>query len=825
MIALAGEAAAASKTYQYFRFEPKAMQNGSTQIQLSEFTFSFNGVLLNINNRNTTGVNTVAATAASGAQDPNANEGPNRTLDGKPLTTGSTDTTKWFSDAALTQPLDISFTAGPVTVDAYSFATANDSAGNARTPVTWFLYGRNSTSAPWEVIDYRANQTMIIANNTYQATYTMPESVPPVVNFFRVQNTTAAGTAAIVRNDDVNGVKLEWDTALGDTNGTTIAPVPGAVAQTGLATLDPPDSATTLLTISASRALPTPVAATATARVRSVIGGVSNFRYIRFKATKLRSGLATGLIQLNEFGFRNGANPVAVTEVTSPGADNGDGEIPSELTDGDLLAGKWLDRNNAAVIFDLGDPALPGADDNSVTHYYFHTANDDPNRDPLQWILEGSNDQLAWTIIENVDFDYPTPVARFVGSRNIPLPGASLSPLIDLFTGDATTLYEGTPLTLTWATRAVDNVTIDQGIGTVLASDTVSVTPPLGSTTYTLTANSPGNLASSTRTFTVNVLAGTTATTVNYADFSNAANDFSFSGPASIVDGSLFITPEIGGQLSSAWFRTKQNVAGGFEATFGLSMTHTPNGVPPADGVAFVIQNHPQGTSAPTTGESGVSSKALNIAFKTFGFDAANASRIQVLNGTQEVRIISASTVPGITYPKLPDLAYPTLAGPPGSPPYRVRIVYVPGTEETDSLLDVYLNDVAVIEDAVVDLEDIGAVDANGKAYIGFTGRTGGNSQRSLITDWHMAYGDFSALPPFGIVKSFRNTLGGTNTWDLVWNSDPDRSYVIQSSDNLVEWDDEASFVGEPGQIGLKVPIDFATESRRFYRVVEDEEE
>jgi hypothetical protein len=90
------------------------------------------------------------------------------------------------------------------------------------------------------------------------------------------------------------------------------------------------------------------------------------------------------------------------------------------------------------------------------------------------------------------------------------------------------------------------------------------------------------------------------------------------------------------------------------------------------------------------------------------------------------------------------------------------------------------------------------------------------------ITYFHMRFGDFSALPPFGIVKSFRNTMvAGAPTWDIVWDSDFDNNYVVQTSDNLVDWEDVGSYLGEDGQIGHRFSI-LNTEPQRFYRVVEE---
>ena len=61
---------------------------------------------------------------------------------------------------------------------------------------------------------------------------------------------------------------------------------------------------------------------------------------------------------------------------------------------------------------------------------------------------------------------------------------------------------------------------------------------------------------------------------------------------------------------------------------------------------------------------------------------------------------------------------------------------------------------IAVVQNLAVDLADIGAVAADGTAYVGFTSRTGGNVQNSDITSWHLRSGVFSALPDFAEVKA-----------------------------------------------------------------------
>ena len=72
--------------------------------------------------------------------------------------------------------------------------------------------------------------------------------------------------------------------------------------------------------------------------------------------------------------------------------------------------------------------------------------------------------------------------------------GASAPPVIVSFTASTNLLTAGTVATLNWAVGAVTNLTLDNGLGSVLLQTTngigsIQVSPGYGSTSYTLTAN------------------------------------------------------------------------------------------------------------------------------------------------------------------------------------------------------------------------------------------------------------------------------------------------------------------------------------------------
>jgi hypothetical protein len=808
-------ASAAEKTYRYFRFETTRVFGDNTNMQLAEFTFSHNGTVLNTNNRNGSGVGVLPVAITSGTQNPTEGEGPAKVGDGD-------INTKWFKGNPMGEAEALTFDFGSaVTIDAYNWASANDSVEYSRNPVSWNFAG-SADGSTWDLLDARINYPINNQNFTYQAGFTIPEELLPAVVLFKLYNNGFEGSAGIVTNG--SPIALEWDTLYADD--LSISPSPGDVGPFGLDTeIVPPSNATTTFTLTAGR-VGIPETSTATVEVRSVAGGEATFRYVRFKATKLRSGLSTGLIQLGEFSFANNGAPVPVIAVSNPGGASFENEAVGNLIDGNGTGNKWLDFNNAPVIFDFGDAT-------TIDGYSFYTANDAINRDPIQWTLEGSNDQATWSLIENVNFDYPTPTDRNLFSLDIPLPGSSLQPLIKSFVGSGTTTIQGEAFTLSWDVAGATSVSIDQGIGSVSpTAGTLPVTPPLGETTYTLSATGGG--LTLTSTYTVNVIAPPATNTINYTGFSGAGDELSLTGTTQIFGDVLRLTEDEGGQLGEAWFRYKQPVSTGFEATFKMSMNQDePDGFVPADGLAFVVHNNAAGSDAPSLGEAGVATNALNIKFKSFGFNGTEATQIQILAGTTALATASAFDTPGVVLTGIPDdpattevdeaipFSFGTKAG---AAPYQIRIVYVAGSP---GHLDVYFDGIAVVQNVAVDLAAIGAVDGAGEAFVGFTARTGGNVQNNDIVDWKMAYGDFSALPPFSSVRSVIHTINdGENVSrvvDLVWNSSAAGSYdVTRTTGNLASpWTVHQTLPGADGQQGIRITIDPQLVPREFFRVEE----
>lgn len=222
-----------------------------------------------------------------------------------------------------------------------------------------------------------------------------------------------------------------------------------------------------------------------TRRASYIAAGVdppsNNFRYFRFSPTKLRDDGAANSTQLAEFDlFLGGGSVVAGSGVvvTNPGGNNPGGEEPVNAADGDTGT-KWLDFNKGALVYDFGGSA-------SIDAYALTTGGDAPERDPVSWVLEGSDDGTNWTVID-VQNDYPTPAARETSTGSI----SALTenpPLIVDFSADKVFIEPGEQVILSWDTIGADTVTISPTLGTVSPTGTAMVAPTSG-TTYTLTAS------------------------------------------------------------------------------------------------------------------------------------------------------------------------------------------------------------------------------------------------------------------------------------------------------------------------------------------------
>ncbi|WP_367873777.1 hypothetical protein [Luteolibacter sp. Populi] len=455
--------ASAQVTYQHYRFEPTKLYAAGTVIQLSEFVLSNGGTPLNLiaNNpeivpppalgQNGTAIDTVPVTVTGGSRPLLDAEGAPKIIDGALAT-------KWLTplgdNGGAAKFLYFSFTA-PVTIDSYNFASGADTANfTNRNPIDWKIWGRNSAEEEWVLLDRVTNFPTNPASSTFQAQpFPISGDIPPVINYFEGNDTISLNGST---------VSLEWDTFDPDLSVTaeavSLSPAIDGLPPnpTDLREFTPPVNADTEYTLTAtngSRSTEKKL------NLRSVAGGTATHRFYRFTPIAMRPG--ADAYQLSEFSFfhsgtefnlypTNAATPPATGStgtndnlvnviVTNPG---GSRPVDAPLLADGLPATRLTDIRIKPVIFEFEQ-------DLTIDSYRFTTANDIEARDPVKWILEGSNDGTTWTLIDNVTaFAYPTPTARQVQSQIIPLPGTSLDsnvivPPVQSWVGSVNTNYDG----------------------------------------------------------------------------------------------------------------------------------------------------------------------------------------------------------------------------------------------------------------------------------------------------------------------------------------------------------------------------------------------
>ncbi len=132
------------------------------------------------------------------------------------------------------------------------------------------------------------------------------------------------------------------------------------------------------------------------------------YRYYRFRTTAVR-GAVIEAVQISEIEFYYSGTKIsfAGATATNPGGSNPAGEEPDKAIDGNTNT-KWLDGNILRLVIDFGVGVRKVAD-----AFRFATANDAINRDPLQWVVEGSNDNSTWTALHTQNTNASITTSRF----------------------------------------------------------------------------------------------------------------------------------------------------------------------------------------------------------------------------------------------------------------------------------------------------------------------------------------------------------------------------------------------------------------------------
>jgi len=143
------------------------------------------------------------------------------------------------------------------------------------------------------------------------------------------------------------------------------------------------------------------------------------YQYYRFTPTKMRGGSrASNFSHLCAIHFRSqgAALCMSAVTVTNPGGACLPGDWPEQLVDGKLST-KWADLRRGAIVLMFPTPV-------HVDEIGFTTAGDLPECDPVRWLLEGSLNEAAWTLLHSQAVDFPMPVGRLTASLWLRLAGA-----------------------------------------------------------------------------------------------------------------------------------------------------------------------------------------------------------------------------------------------------------------------------------------------------------------------------------------------------------------------------------------------------------------
>lgn len=284
----------------------------------------------------------------------------------------------------------------------------------------------------------------------------------------------------------------------------------------------------------------------------------------------------------------------------------------------------------------------------------------------------------------------------------------------------------------------------------------------------------------------------------------------------------LQVTTSLQYQGGSAWYSTPQTISNGFSTTFQFQFTNPTN--PPADGIAFLIQN--SGTSAigyvgnggplaygdddystnPATGEGIPTSLAVEFDSYENPWDPAPGT-----NGVYHVAIQSCGAGPNTSHHNYscntndPNSLNSTIGAPvltanfADGNVHTVTINYTPTcstcTPATVANIQVNLDGVDLYPGGVqVDLSSI--LTSEGTAYVGFTGATGGDWETQDILNW-----TFSPTiegqpinPTSGLTQtfSFNSNSGTISEFDFNYS-------VSQNSGTLTIPPDTNPFVNNSG--------------------------
>jgi len=118
---------------------------------------------------------------------------------------------------------------------------------------------------------------------------------------------------------------------------------------------------------------------------------------------RLRGGGTDLFVQLSLFQMKHNGQIIQGAIASNPGGANPANEEPSKVVDGNINT-KWLDMRRLPLVLDFQQPV-------EANSYRLATANDGPYRDPVSWLLQGSNDGATWHLLD-IRENYPMPPGR-----------------------------------------------------------------------------------------------------------------------------------------------------------------------------------------------------------------------------------------------------------------------------------------------------------------------------------------------------------------------------------------------------------------------------
>ncbi|MDB6080025.1 MAG: gdhB 2, partial [Akkermansiaceae bacterium] len=250
----------------------------------------------------------------------------------------------------------------------------------------------------------------------------------------------------------------------------------------------------------------------------------------------------------------------------------------------------------------------------------------------------------------------------------------------------------------------------------------------------------------------------------------------------------------------------------GFDTIFDLSFITLTPGSSGADGVGFTIQN--QGNSSMPPSEKGFTAKSFTVNFDSYINDDTekSAATIQIVTNGNIEKIINLPTeFPTALGAGVTDFTQSTG----GAAPYPVRVTYGSG------LLNIYVNSVQVLTNYPINLSTLGAVDASGKGYVGFSARTGGIFEAHDVTAWSLTPGaPVSTGNPLAITASSINAA--TGALSLTWTSNAAKTYRITASTDLTTWTTVLKSGIASGGSTTTSATTFTPGAKGFFRVEEE---